>query len=72
MIDEENQEQLNEEIIDEVNADTNSVDVEVTEPSETEELVEEIIETQKDFYSNLAEDIGGIAVMSFDAEREKE
>ncbi len=57
MIDEENQEQLNEEIVDEVNADTNSVDVEVTEPSETEELVEEIIETQKDFYSNLAEDM---------------
>lgn len=57
MIEEENTEQENEEIVDEVDTQAGEVDVQITEPTETEELVEDIIETQKDFLSNLAEDM---------------
>ena len=57
MIEEENTEQENEEIADEVDTQASEVDVQITEPTEAEELVEDIIETQKDFLSNLAEDM---------------
>ena len=57
MIEEENTEQENEEIVDEVDTQAGEVDVQITEPTEVEELVEDIIETQKDFLSNLAEDM---------------
>ena len=57
MIEEENTEQENEEIGDEVDTQAGEVDVQITEPTEVEELVEDIIETQKDFLSNLAEDM---------------
>ena len=57
MIEEENTEQENEEIVDEVDTQAGEVDVQITEPTEAEELVEDIIETQKDFLSNLAEDM---------------
>ena len=57
MIEEENTEQENEEIVDEVDTRAGEVDVQITEPTEVEELVEDIIETQKDFLSNLAEDM---------------
>ena len=57
MIEEENTEQENEEIVDEVDTQASEVDVQITEPTEAEELVEDIIETQKDFLSNLAEDM---------------
>ena len=38
--------------------DSNSeVEVEIKEPSDMEEVIEEAVEAQKEFYSNLAEDM---------------